>query len=1370
MNEAHRDPELVAGRYAIESVIATGGMGAVYRAYDRTQNRAVALKRLLAGDDAQRRTRMFEREFYTLSGLRHPRIIDVYEYGIDQHGAYYTMELLGGRDLREVAPLDYRTACRYLRDVANSLSLLHSRGLLHRDISPRNVRITDDGRAKLIDFGTLSSFGSNTQIMGTAPGIPPETLHGAVLDQRTDLYSLGALAYWMVTGRHAYHVRSIEQLSEAWRLPLLPPSSLVPDGAGFAPLPPELDALIVALLDHNPLARPVNAAEVVARLSAIAQLPSDDEPLSALSYLQGGKVVGRARQRAKLRTCVKSAIAGHGAVATLEAEAGMGSGRLLADLAIEARLAGATAIVVDAREQAGAYGVVDQIARALFAIDPERAHAAMGEHASVLARFVPGTVTRTSVRPVQSKLDNAADPREARMRVQTALLAWLERLATQAPFVLGVRALHRADDGSAALLSALAYGIESRRMLLALAFDPDEVASAAPAFVGLVKSASVALRLRGLRRGEVHELVCATFGAIGNGERLAEWLHELTSGNPQACIDLLQHLIEQQVIRFIDGVWVLPQELAREALPTDLGQALDARLARLSQDAYKLVLALAVHRAATPIERCLAIAALEHIAEPQKVLSELAQRGVIVATEDDVHFSHGAIHEAVLRRLPDAERRRLHVRFGQLLEREGRDDPQAMLDAGWHLLHGGEERRGAELLADLGSVRSTADSLTDMVPALEAALAVYRRLDYPRSEQARLLTSIIAAGLFSDRRFVERYADEGLEMMQEVLGLSVARRWRPRVGRYLALALGLGIGFARMLFAIGPRKAGPRFSEAITLFCTAVGAAAGHAALTMNPAKARQAAATLDPLRALGPDSAPFVLSEYARALATLPEDRLLPTIAKLRWTAERCDNARPIIGITSEVKQMLLLNALYALGSLEGMREDPEALRIADQLDSLGLQLGNLYAAQIRASYHGVRGEDALAADYRKRVEIFALQAGSAWLAEIWAPTSAILFCLMSRDSVGIRRVMGELDRLGAEIPSLLRYARLARVVNFALHGDDLAAKEALGDLIDAEPRSFIGWTAMMGSAVRVFARSGDRERARAIGELALSVLDPDDRRVTTMVVPLIAELALLEAECGEPAAARRIDDYMADIGERGGPVTLGTLHEAGAQIALVFGDAQRAREHLAHVKHWFLPTENPVLIARCERLQREITTGSFDMRTPDTCGTGPSSIEAVRAVMRDCVTAKDRAVAALDLLLKETGAATGYLFGADESDVVLLCQRGSDVPPADLRELIGREIECATSSEHDSSSVATRVQAPPRPSKQATYRVIVLADRKRAGQRVIAAAAIADDRGSLRTPAATLLAAVADGLSETTTASHSHEDHVRGETSTVR
>ena len=103
----------VDGRYRIEGEIARGAMGAVYRAFDLSTTRSVALKRSLSTDP--KHVRMFEREYHTLVGLKHPRIIEVYDYGIDERGPYYTMELLDGRDLRELAPLDYREACRYLR-------------------------------------------------------------------------------------------------------------------------------------------------------------------------------------------------------------------------------------------------------------------------------------------------------------------------------------------------------------------------------------------------------------------------------------------------------------------------------------------------------------------------------------------------------------------------------------------------------------------------------------------------------------------------------------------------------------------------------------------------------------------------------------------------------------------------------------------------------------------------------------------------------------------------------------------------------------------------------------------------------------------------------------------------------------------------------------------------------------------------------------------------------------------------------------------------------------------------------------------------------------------------------------------------------
>src|SRR5882672_313011 len=258
-------------RYVFKAELASGGMGVVYRVFDRSLGEERALKRLHAEAVGQKfLVEAFEREYQVLAGLDHPRIIRVFDYGADEIGPYYTMELLEGQDMRKAAPLPYREACHHLRDVAASLALLHARRLLHRDLSPGNVRVTPDGRCKLLDFGALAAFGNSRLVVGTPPAIPPEALNGAPLDQRADLYALGALAYWMLTERHAYPARQISELHEIWKAEPPAPSALV------AGIPKELDALVSSLLSADPLARPASAAEVIARLNIVGELAPED--------------------------------------------------------------------------------------------------------------------------------------------------------------------------------------------------------------------------------------------------------------------------------------------------------------------------------------------------------------------------------------------------------------------------------------------------------------------------------------------------------------------------------------------------------------------------------------------------------------------------------------------------------------------------------------------------------------------------------------------------------------------------------------------------------------------------------------------------------------------------------------------------------------------------------------------------------------------------------------------------------------------------------------------------------------------------------------------------------------------------------------
>jgi serine/threonine-protein kinase len=190
-------------------------MAVVYRVIDGAKDgRALALKRLnpAAGDKAKLVHTLFEREYHALAQLAHPRVVEVHDYGVDEIGPYYTMELLDGSDLRELSPMPWKQLCSLMRDVCSALSLLHSRRLLHRDLTPRNVRVTSDGRAKLIDFGAMTPFGLAREVIGTPPHLAPEVVRGQPLDGRTDLYALGALFYWLLTGRHAYPARRASAL------------------------------------------------------------------------------------------------------------------------------------------------------------------------------------------------------------------------------------------------------------------------------------------------------------------------------------------------------------------------------------------------------------------------------------------------------------------------------------------------------------------------------------------------------------------------------------------------------------------------------------------------------------------------------------------------------------------------------------------------------------------------------------------------------------------------------------------------------------------------------------------------------------------------------------------------------------------------------------------------------------------------------------------------------------------------------------------------------------------------------------------------------------------------------------------------------
>jgi serine/threonine-protein kinase len=203
--------EVIAERYELEELVGTGGMSSVYRARDRLLERHVALKMLHEqltgeGDHVER----FRREARAVAQLSHPNIVTVIDRGEQDSRQFIVFEYIAGENLKElvgrVGPLPEREAVRLALQVARALAFAHGQGLVHRDVKPQNVLLTEEGRPKVTDFGIARSLdvgGAMTQtgtVMGTSDYIAPEQARGAHVDELSDVYSLGAVLYELLVG------------------------------------------------------------------------------------------------------------------------------------------------------------------------------------------------------------------------------------------------------------------------------------------------------------------------------------------------------------------------------------------------------------------------------------------------------------------------------------------------------------------------------------------------------------------------------------------------------------------------------------------------------------------------------------------------------------------------------------------------------------------------------------------------------------------------------------------------------------------------------------------------------------------------------------------------------------------------------------------------------------------------------------------------------------------------------------------------------------------------------------------------------------------------------------------------------------------
>jgi serine/threonine-protein kinase len=260
------------GRFRVLGELGRGAMGVVYRAEDPALGRAVAIKTVtLTGTEEERAhfEARFLQEARAAGGIGHPSIITIYDVGREEDVAFIAMELLDGRELRDLirgGALAPSEAVEIAAQVAEALAIAHERGVIHRDVKPGNVMILSDGRVKIMDFGIArlrdpAVKTATGMLLGSPRYMAPEQVSGNPFDHRADIFSLGVVLYEMLTGVTPFAGDDITQLMfQVVNGVAVPPSHVNPV------LPTVLDYILARALKKNPEERYGNAAEFAADL------------------------------------------------------------------------------------------------------------------------------------------------------------------------------------------------------------------------------------------------------------------------------------------------------------------------------------------------------------------------------------------------------------------------------------------------------------------------------------------------------------------------------------------------------------------------------------------------------------------------------------------------------------------------------------------------------------------------------------------------------------------------------------------------------------------------------------------------------------------------------------------------------------------------------------------------------------------------------------------------------------------------------------------------------------------------------------------------------------------------------------------------
>ncbi len=762
---------LVHHRYILKDKLGAGSMGAVYLAHDRLSGDLIALKRVhpsTAADDlidpvlSTQVKLSLTHEFEILASLRHPNVIKVLDYGIDEVGApFFTMEYLQNAVTLHEAGRNrsFRDRIRLLMQVFEALKYLRRRGVIHRDLKPENIMVAPNDHVKVVDFGLALDQPKYEEsgMTGTIAYMAPELLQGQPPSFASDMYSLGVITYELLTGQRLFGENKIFQLMRDILERSFDPQPLIDvieahsmeEYGLFDPaqtlilnkstadavqdITPNHDSvtssiyplvnLIASLVDKNPARRLENPDHILTTLYDTIGEPAPPQSADTReSYLQAASFVGREVEQKRLLDALTRASAGlGGSLWLISGESGVGKSRLLRELHSQALVHGALVLTGEARRDTGQPLQIwrEPLRHLLLEVEVS------DEDAAALRQLVPD-IERILDRPVPPAVQDAP--------LADVIVRVLK--AVQQPLLLLLEDIQWEFDESLNIVKLLEAEAPDSRWLITVSYRTDEAPQLIEMFPDVPK---IQLERFGLEA--IGSLIHAMIGQAGADSHLVAALQRQTEGNVFFLVETLRALAEDAPSLEAIGSAPIPERI----ITSGIQQIMQRRLDLVPVDLRPLLQTAAVAGRELDL---LMMRALFDGAQVEHWLTTATNAAVLDYQNERWRFSHEKLREHLLEQLAAPEKRDLHRQVAEAIERIYPHEEYALL----LVKHWREAETAAK---ELHYIRMAADRLKQIGIYNEARALYERALELATEDpRAEVEFNVLLGGVYE---YLSRY-------------------------------------------------------------------------------------------------------------------------------------------------------------------------------------------------------------------------------------------------------------------------------------------------------------------------------------------------------------------------------------------------------------------------------------------------------------------------------------------------------------------------------------------------------------------------------------------------------------------------------------